>query len=164
MIISIHNSYIWFYSGLTSLTGIGLLFTATLFYTIIKHRNRRVIKGATWPMLLIILTGVTLAFADVLLFIAMATEPLCICNRMVFNLSCTFIFGPLLMKTHRYIFLKLVSFPPMHINIHFLEFLRKAHRLSPALRSYSYSCHIHIWTKHKPKTRTIRTALPTIRT
>ena len=87
--------------GLISLTGSGLVITLAIILLVIKHRQRRAIKGSSLEMLTIILIGVLMAFVTVILFIARPSFITCHANRLGFSLSCTLIFGPLLVKTNR---------------------------------------------------------------
>ena len=88
-------------SGLMSLAGAGFLLTMITIFVVFKNRHRRVIKGATWEMITIILLGVLMIFADIPIFIARPTEVICICGRVFFSLSCTLVFAPLVLKTSR---------------------------------------------------------------
>ncbi len=87
--------------GLCGLAGFGLISTFTITFIVIKYRERRVIKGASWELIFIILIGLTMSFVTVLFFIAKATFVICIFGRIGFNVSCSLIFGPLLVKTNR---------------------------------------------------------------
>lgn len=52
-------------------------------------------------MISIIILGILLIFIDVLLLIAKPNTIICVANRLIFSFSCSLIFGPLLLKTHR---------------------------------------------------------------
>ncbi len=87
--------------GLCGLAGLGLISALAIICLVIKYRERRVIKGASWELTLVTLIGLTMSFVTVMFFIAKATFVICIFGRIGFNISCTLIFGPLLVKTNR---------------------------------------------------------------
>ena len=87
--------------GLALLAGVGGLTTLATLRLVIVHRERRVIKGASWGMISVILLGQLMAFITVPIFIAQPSLAICICNKFGFSMSCTLIFSPLLVKTSR---------------------------------------------------------------
>ena len=87
--------------GLLTLAATGLAGTLLITCLVVRHRNRKIIKGASWQMVTVILAGLMLAFSIVPVFLTTPTTIVCLANRLGFSLSCTFIFGPLLVKTNR---------------------------------------------------------------
>ena len=85
--------------GLTITSGIGVIVTVSIFSHVVRHRQRRVIKGTVMEMVLLILTGIFMAFGCVPLYIFPASDLLCIMSRIFFTVSCTLIYGPLFVKT-----------------------------------------------------------------
>ena len=86
---------------LAGLSGLGLLLTIILSVTLIRKRNLRVVKGSGLHMLLVILTGIYLAFSTVFAHIDKPVDGICVFGRVGFHFSFTLIFGPMLVKTNR---------------------------------------------------------------
>ena len=87
--------------GLVSLAGIGLVCSLVVIVVFNHNRHRRAIKGASVEMVSLVLGGLVLMFADPLLFIAKPSRIVCICGRVLYGLSGSLVFAPLLVKTHR---------------------------------------------------------------
>ena len=117
--------------GLTILGGLGLTATMATIGVTVTHRHRRVIKGSSWEMITIILVGLVMAFANIPLFIAKPSAVICPVNRMAFSLSCTLIFAPLLIKTHR-----------IYLVFSASEKLTKVNRLAKASMQYAMTASV----------------------
>ena len=88
-------------ASLMALGGLGLLATMTIMAVFIRHRHRKVVKGAGFEMITVILSGLVLAFGSVPLFIVRPSNATCVVNKFAFSFSSTLIFTPLLLKTWR---------------------------------------------------------------
>ena len=85
--------------GLVILAGLGVLGTLALLWQIVVNRKKRVIKGGVLDILLIIISGLLMAFGIVPLYIVQPSDVMCVINTVCFSMSCTLIFGPLFVKT-----------------------------------------------------------------
>ena len=86
---------------LMGLAAIGAVLNMIVLFCTIIYRHRRVIKGAVLEIVAIIILGLFMALATVPLFIAKPSNILCVFNRIGFHLSCTLVYGPLMVKTNR---------------------------------------------------------------
>ena len=86
---------------LLSGTGIGLVATVLSVLVVIKGWNRRVIKGANRQLIVIILFGVGLAVGNIPIFVARPETWTCYTTALIFALSFTLIYGPMVVKTIR---------------------------------------------------------------
>ncbi len=86
---------------LLSGTGVGLLATVLSVLVVIKGWNRRVIKGANRQLIIIILIGIGLAVGNMPMFVARPETWTCYTTALVFAMSFTLIYGPMVVKTIR---------------------------------------------------------------
>ncbi len=97
-----HLTYTDMYGiGLIVLSIVGLLGTLVIITVIFHYRFRRVVKGATIEMLVVIFAGLILAFGAIPTYVITPIDIVCLFRRVSFNLSCTLMFGALLVKTNR---------------------------------------------------------------
>ena len=87
--------------GLICLAGCGFLSVSIIILVVIKHRDRRVIKGSSRELVGIILAGIVLAFMTVPAFISKPSNIGCNISRTGFSISSSLIFGPLFIKSVR---------------------------------------------------------------
>ena len=87
--------------GLVVLAGIGFIIVLLTIGFVIRNKDHKVIKGACREMITVILIGLCLTFLTIPTFVAKPHPAICPMTRMGFSVSCTLIFGPLLVKTNR---------------------------------------------------------------
>lgn len=87
--------------GLVALASASFLVVFAITGIFYKHRERKVIKGSNKELMLLIQLGLVIAYVSVFAFVTKPTKTTCYINFFGFNLSCTLIFGPLLIKTNR---------------------------------------------------------------
>ena len=87
--------------SLVIVTCFGLAVCVTVAVVFIKNSQDRLIKASSRQLMAIILIGIVMAYATVLFFLLPPTVITCYLSRFGFNLSVTFIYGPLMVKTSR---------------------------------------------------------------
>lgn len=86
---------------MTILTVVGIVSSITITILLIKNRDRAVIKGSSKELMVVILTGAFLAFLTIPAFLTKPTDVSCMFRRAGFNISCSLLFVPLLVKSIR---------------------------------------------------------------
>ena len=87
--------------GLITCAGSGFIAVVLTFYVVLKYKDRRVIKGSSRELVIVILVGILLAFLTIPAFIGKPTDFLCIISRNGFSISSSLIFAPLFIKSVR---------------------------------------------------------------
>ncbi len=87
--------------GITLLTCLLLAITILLIILFYKNRGEKLIRASSRELMIIIMTGITLAYFIVFTFITKPTTTFCHISHLGFNISVSLIYGPLLMKTNR---------------------------------------------------------------
>lgn len=86
---------------LVIVTGVGLfscLITAVIF---IENKNVKLIKASSRQLMAIIMIGIILAYVTVVILLLYPSTVVCYFGRFGFNLSVSFIYAPLMIKTSR---------------------------------------------------------------
>ncbi len=91
----------WSAIGLESLSCLGLLICHVIIAMFVKFSKKKIIKGSSQELMMLIILGLVFAFTCPLVYIAQPTTATCYFTYGGFHLSCTLLFGPLLLKTLR---------------------------------------------------------------
>ena len=87
--------------GLESLAGVGIFGTIVIALIFTIYRDKKVIRGSSRELMAPITFGMLIAFLTVFSYLTTPTDWACYTSYFSFHLSCTFIFGPLFLKTLR---------------------------------------------------------------
>ncbi len=87
-----------------ALAGLAFVGLALSFMTLglyIKHRREKLIKASSRELSALILIGVIIALFTILVFLVKPSDTTCMIRIILFNVSVSFIYVPLLVKTNR---------------------------------------------------------------
>ena len=87
--------------GITLLGCVGLIFVLGTAALYVRNSDTKLIKATSRELMGILLFGIFLAYVSVFTFVARPTTWSCFSSRIGFNLSVSFIYAPLLVKTNR---------------------------------------------------------------
>lgn len=87
--------------GLIGLGFAGIISVIGLVHVFIKYSDKKVIKGSSRELMAPIMMGLFIAYLTVFAFVTKPQDWSCYANYFGFNMACTFIFGPLFLKTNR---------------------------------------------------------------
>ena len=91
----------WIGVALAALAGLGILIGALVTVAFLSYKRHKLIKATGRELSLVILLGVLLANVDVYLLITKPEAILCPARDVMFHLSITVLYAPLLLKTIR---------------------------------------------------------------
>ncbi len=87
--------------SLTALTLISLIISIICLSLYVKNRDSKLIKASCRELNAIILIGINVALCSIFFFLTVPSNTICIVRLLLFNLSVSFIYVPLFVKTNR---------------------------------------------------------------